>query len=87
MDLYKICLESSGNLIEKRIPESEGHCLMYSVYGYYEEDTEGVFAIRKTREEAIDALKEALSKEVMDKEIELTKLRDRLNILENISLT
>ena len=83
-ELYKICLENSGSLIEKRIPESEGNCLTDSVYGYSEEGSEGIFAIRETKEEAINALKEALTKEIAYKEEDLVNLKKRLERLTNI---
>lgn len=82
-ELYKICLENSGNLIEKRISESKGSSLTGSVYGYWEDGSEGIFAVRESKEEAIDALKEAISKEITDKEKDLTKLKTKLKRLTN----
>lgn len=83
-DFCKICLESSGNLIEKRIPESKGSGLIYSVYAYYDDESEGIFAVRETKEAAIEALKKAISKEIFDKEEEVTSLKKKLKILSSI---
>lgn len=83
MDLYKICLENSGNLIEKRISESEGYCLIGSVYQYFEDEMKGIFAVRKTKEEAIDALKEALMEEIAYKEEDLFNSKKKLKRLTN----
>ena len=80
-ELYKICLENSGNLIEKRIPESKGSCLIGSVYQYSEDGSEGIFAVRKTKEEAINALKEAMTKEITYKEADLNNLKKKLEKL------
>lgn len=82
-ELYKICLENSGNLIEKRIPESKGKCLTNSVYGYSEEGSEGIFAVRESKEGAINALKEALAKEIAYKEKDLANLKKKLKRLTN----
>lgn len=84
MDLQKICLESSGKLIEKRIPQSEGQGLINSVYGYCEDGTTGICSVRETKKAAIDALKKVLSKEIAEKEAELENLRNKLMMLNNI---
>ena len=84
-DYYKICLEHTGKLIEKQVLESEAYCLLSSVYEYIEDESAGIFAVRKTKEEAIDAIKEVISKEIADKEAELIALRCRLEKLEDIA--
>lgn len=83
-DFFKICLESSGNLIEKRIPESKGSSLISSVYAYYNDESEGIFAVRETKEAAIEALKKVISKEIFDKEEEVANLKKKLKILSSI---
>lgn len=80
-DYYKICLEHTGNLIEKRVSESEAYCLLSSVYEYSEEESAGIFAVRKTKEEAINALEEALNKELADAEQRICIIKERIELL------
>lgn len=48
----------------KKNSESKGSGLIYSVYAYYDDESEGIFAVRETKEAAIEALKKRYQKEI-----------------------
>lgn len=81
MDWYKINLDNSGTLIGETVPETEVRGQEESVYSYCEDGLMGIFAIRKSRTEAIDALKNSITDKIDKNKMELSNLHKKLDIL------
>lgn len=85
----KLIFPTSGKIMYEEIPKEEGECHDTGIYSYYDRnnDSSGIFIVRKTLKEARSVMLKSLKKDIENNKAEGIRLKAEYKKLKQWDIT